>query len=165
MALDMNHESTTIACRQSGATLIDARILQDRDDARNLVTSLTKRIQDGSMLNFLKAKIQVDSLVLSEDMSLIDELGTLVRCCCDPALCACYVCLEDAQTVRHFSFLTGGIALGLLLFAGCCIKSWRSKRHGDKSSFAQVMPSDSQAIANLRMRTEARLHARQAWQE
>lgn len=117
------------------------------------------------MLNFLKAKIQVDSLVLSEDMSLIDELGTLVRCCCDPALCACYVCLEDAQTVRHFSFLTGGIALGLLLFAGCCIKSWRSKRHGDKSSFAQVMPSDSQAIANLRMRTEARLHARQAWQE
>jgi len=165
MALDMNHESTTIARRKSGATLIDVRILQDRDDARNLATGLIKRIQDGSMLNFLKAKIQVDSLVLSEDIFLVDELGNLVRCCCDPALCACYVCLEDAPTVRPFSFVTGGISLGLLLFAGCCIKSWRSKRHGDKSSFAQVMPSDSQAIANLRMRTEARLHARQAWQE
>ena len=79
VALDVSHQTSMIARRQSGATLIDARILQDSDDARGLVTGLTASLQDGSMLNVLKGRIQVDSLVFSQDISLIDELGTLVR--------------------------------------------------------------------------------------
>ena len=49
---------------------------------------------------------------------------------------------------------------------GCLIQYNRSKRHGDarNGALAKVSPEDRQALANLQVRTEARLNARLAWQ-
>jgi hypothetical protein len=46
------------------------------------------------------------------------SLQKVVRCCCDRAICECYVCLEDMPKPDSFSLTTAIVVAGVLLVAG-----------------------------------------------
>ena len=45
---------------------------------------------------------------------MLNAEGEEVKCCCDPTICACYVCLEPMPASDSFSVVTAAVALLLM---------------------------------------------------
>jgi len=61
-----------------------------------------------------QASLPVLGLMLTEEIMLLNSEGKQVKCCCDPAICACYVCLEQMPASDSFSIVTAAVALSLM---------------------------------------------------
>jgi hypothetical protein len=69
-----------------------------------------------------QAKLPVLALTLTEEIVLLNARGEIQKCCCDPAICACYVCIEQMPERDPFSVVTAAVALSVMgALGGVCL--------------------------------------------
>ncbi len=94
------HLHSSARARRQGASSnnlaeVETQVLKDQLLAQQLVSILGASVRDGSLLSALAGTaLPVEALELKEEMGILSSNGVVEKCCCDPALCACYVCHE-----------------------------------------------------------------------
>ena len=94
------HLHSSARARRQGASSnnlaeVETQVLKDQSLAQQLVSILGASVRDGSLLSALAGTaLPVQALELKEEIGILSSNGVVEKCCCDPALCACYVCHE-----------------------------------------------------------------------
>ena len=94
------HLNSSAQARRQGASSnnvveVETQVLKDQSLAQQLVSILGASVRDGSLLSALAGTaLPVQALELKEEIGILSSNGVVEKCCCDPALCACYVCHE-----------------------------------------------------------------------
>lgn len=94
------HLHSSAQARRQGASAnnlaeVETQVLKDQPLAKQLVSILGASVRDGSLLSALAGTaLPVQALELKEEIGILSSNGVVEKCCCDPALCACYVCHE-----------------------------------------------------------------------